>query len=110
MHVYCIPRHHVLVLKLCPLSPRLQISEACQDLLSRMLTADPAQRITVAGIMAHPWFTHDLPPGTLDVNTQLQQTDTEKCGAPLSFSSLGDGCISVLPAQLLAKPSDLTYN
>jgi hypothetical protein len=32
------------------------------------------------GIMQHPWFLHDLPPGTLDVNTQLQSTDTERCG------------------------------
>ena len=29
--------------------------------------------------MQHPWFLHDLPPGTLDVNTQLQSTDTERC-------------------------------
>lgn len=58
--------------------PVSHISEECRDLLERILTPSPLKRITVAGIMAHPWFLHDLPPGTLDVNTQLQNTDTEK--------------------------------
>jgi hypothetical protein len=99
----------------------VQVSEACQDLLRRMMTSDPKNRISVQarqtamhgqhmavgrqtpcslallhaadmpmvfqlqeclllqGIMQHPWFLHDLPPGTLDVNTQLQSTDTERC-------------------------------
>lgn len=43
-----------------------------------MMTSDPTKRISVQGIMQHPWFLHDLPPGTLDVNSQLQATDTER--------------------------------
>ncbi|KEG08980.1 putative serine/threonine protein kinase [Trypanosoma grayi] len=31
-------------------------SDAAKDLISRMLTVDPQQRITVEGIIAHPWF------------------------------------------------------
>jgi serine/threonine-protein kinase SRK2 len=59
-------------------APITHVSEACQDLLRRMMTSDPKNRISVQGIMQHPWFLHDLPPGTLDVNTQLQSTDTER--------------------------------
>lgn len=33
----------------------LHVSPECQHLLSRMLTPDPAKRITVAEIMQHPW-------------------------------------------------------
>ena len=36
--------------------------------------------------MQHPWFLHDLPPGTLDVNTQLQSTDTERYAARIMRS------------------------
>lgn len=32
------------------------VSEDCKDLLSRLLVADPSQRITMAGIQQHPWF------------------------------------------------------
>ncbi len=37
-----------------PASP--SVSLACSDLLSRILTVDPMQRITVAAIQHHPWF------------------------------------------------------
>ena len=58
---------------------RTQVSWECRDLLTQMLTADPEKRIRVAGIMQHPWFLQDLPVGTLDVNGQLQRTDTARC-------------------------------
>ncbi|KEG08981.1 serine/threonine protein kinase [Trypanosoma grayi] len=32
------------------------VSDAVKDLISRMLTVDPQQRITIEGIIAHPWF------------------------------------------------------
>lgn len=32
-----------------------KVSEEGRDLLKRMLTPDPNQRITVPGIMSHPW-------------------------------------------------------
>ena len=47
----------------------------CRDLIARMLTVDPRDRISVADIQQHPWFQQDLPMGTLEVNAQLQQTD-----------------------------------
>jgi serine/threonine-protein kinase SRK2 len=46
-------------------------SQACVDLLARMLTADPAARASLAEVAAHPWFVEDLPPGVSDLNTRL---------------------------------------
>ena len=49
------------------------ISPECKHLLSRLLTADPEKRITVAEILQHPWFRKDLAPGTADMNYNLLQ-------------------------------------
>ncbi len=38
------------------------------DLLSRLLVADPAQRLSVASLQSHPWFTKNLPPRALSMN------------------------------------------
>lgn len=40
------------------------VSDAAKDLVRRMLTVDPAQRITVAGILQHPWIVNDEAPET----------------------------------------------
>ena len=48
---------------------------ACRDLLKSMLTAEPSKRITIAGIMNHPWFLKDLPAGTHEMNARLQASD-----------------------------------
>lgn len=34
----------------------MHVSQECRHMLGRMLTADPAQRITIAEIMQHPWY------------------------------------------------------
>ena len=49
------------------------ISPECKHLLSRLLTADPEKRITVAEILQHRWFRKDLAPGTADMNYNLLQ-------------------------------------
>ena len=41
----------------------LHVSKDCQTLLSRMLTPNPAKRITIGEIMQHPWCVSS-PPGT----------------------------------------------
>lgn len=40
--------------------PKYLSPDAC-SLINGMLHVDPVKRITVADIMAHPWFTVDLP-------------------------------------------------
>lgn len=52
----------------------LQASEGVRDIMHRMLTPDPKQRITVAQIMAHPWFCTDLPAGVTELNETLLAT------------------------------------
>lgn len=37
------------------------VSEGAKDLVRRMLTVDPAQRITVDGILQHPWICGEAP-------------------------------------------------
>lgn len=51
------------------------VSEECKDLLRGLLTADPAKRLTVAQVQAHPWFLQDLPAGALEVNSRLKLMD-----------------------------------
>lgn len=58
-----------------------QASVACRDLLKQMLCSEPARRISIAGIMNHPWFLKDLPAGTHEMNARLQATDNVRCAA-----------------------------
>ena len=57
-----------------------------QDLLNKLLTSDPAKRITIAGIFEHPWFCKDLPPGVREMNANMRiptsgyQTEEEILG------------------------------
>jgi serine/threonine-protein kinase SRK2 len=46
-------------------------SPECLELLRAMLTPNPAERITLDGIMQHPWFVKDLPPGFHRMNEDL---------------------------------------
>ena len=47
------------------------MSANCRDLLSRILVADPAARITVPAILRHPWFLRGLPDGVAEMNDHL---------------------------------------
>ena len=69
------------------------VSEDCSDLLRRLLVADPAQRLTMAQINVHPWFTTNLPGGmnVLAENDKIIQ-DTESCaGEDHSGNNTGTG-------------------
>jgi len=54
--------------------PHLKLSADCQDLMSKILTADPAKRITIDGIFHHPWYTKNLPPGVIEMNKRPPPT------------------------------------
>jgi len=43
--------------RMLPLSPFLCVSDACRDIVSRMLDPNPATRITIADMKLHAWFT-----------------------------------------------------
>jgi serine/threonine-protein kinase SRK2 len=48
----------------------IPVSDACKDLISRILVADVGARLTIEQIQAHPWYTTDLPPGVTSMNEQ----------------------------------------
>jgi hypothetical protein len=48
--------------------PDAAISAECIDLLQQMLLPEPHRRITIEGIMAHPWFNTNLPPEASSMN------------------------------------------
>ena len=49
-----------------PSLPR--VSPTCVHLISKLLVADPNGRLTPQGIMKHPWFRQNLPPGVETLN------------------------------------------
>ncbi|KAL3130826.1 hypothetical protein ABBQ38_000161 [Trebouxia sp. C0009 RCD-2024] len=50
------------------------VSPECQQLLSKLLKADPETRITVSDVLQDPWFLFNLPPGTEALNQALLQS------------------------------------
>ncbi|KAL4546763.1 hypothetical protein Ndes2526B_g01961 [Nannochloris sp. 'desiccata'] len=40
--------------------------------MSKLLIPDPTKRITIAGILEHPWFNKDLPPGVKQMNDNMR--------------------------------------
>ncbi|KXZ48147.1 hypothetical protein GPECTOR_30g243 [Gonium pectorale] len=52
--------------------PHVRASDDCKDLLSKILVADPAKRITVDGIYNHKWYLKGLPPGVREMNDRVQ--------------------------------------
>ena len=47
------------------------VSGDCLNILTRMLVASPAERLSMDLIKQHPWFKAGLPPGALDMNEFL---------------------------------------
>ncbi|KDD76995.1 protein kinase [Helicosporidium sp. ATCC 50920] len=47
-------------------------SPECQDLMSRILVADPAARITIKELQDHAWYMKDLPPGVKEMNDNMR--------------------------------------
>ncbi|KAG8347927.1 Protein kinase domain [Trypanosoma vivax] len=43
-----------------------QVSDSARDLISRILVVDPEKRITLEGILSHPWFTVGWDPKCLE--------------------------------------------
>lgn len=55
------------------LPPFPELSDELKDLLNKIMVKDPNERITVDGIMRHPWFQTNLPDGAMDMNKKLQK-------------------------------------
>lgn len=52
--------------------PGLKLSAELKDIMAKLLIPDPARRITIAGILDHPWFNKDLPPGVKQMNDNMR--------------------------------------
>eukprot|EP00803_Ostreobium_quekettii_P004335 evm.model.scf_823.11 EVM.evm.TU.scf_823.11 scf_823:61607-62918(+) len=52
------------------------ISEEGRDLIGKIFVQEPSARITMEGIMAHPWFNYRLPSGAKKMNEILHQQNT----------------------------------
>jgi serine/threonine protein kinase len=59
-----------------------QLSAGCIDLLGRIFVTEPAQRITIAEILRHPWFKMDLPEGVAEMNSRLIPTSPDALELP----------------------------
>ena len=59
------------------LPAHVRVSAECRDLLGRILVADPATRITLAGIQQHAWFLAALPDGCQDMNARMLEEPPE---------------------------------
>lgn len=44
------------------------LTPECQDLIRRILVADPRKRLAITDIMQHPWYKVGLPPNALTMN------------------------------------------
>ncbi|KAK9795493.1 hypothetical protein WJX73_006956 [Symbiochloris irregularis] len=53
------------------LPANVAVSPDCLDMLTKVLVAEPAQRMGMEDIKCHPWFLEGLPPGALDMNEFL---------------------------------------
>lgn len=47
------------------------VTPECRDLLSQILVADPARRISLSDLQRHPWFRRDLPEEMASMNARL---------------------------------------
>lgn len=64
------------------------ISDPCRDLISKILVANPTQRLSIAGVAAHPWFRQDLPEGSLEYNDWAMQLAVAPAQAPAQVEAL----------------------
>lgn len=51
----------------------VEVSADCLDILTRVLVAQPGERMSMDEIKTHRWFLKGLPPGALEMNDFLLQ-------------------------------------
>ncbi len=61
------------------------VSPSAQDLLRELLVADPNARLSIEGVMRHPWFNIGLPAGVLEMNDALLEPNALQVGFCMIF-------------------------
>eukprot|EP00803_Ostreobium_quekettii_P004699 evm.model.scf_44.7 EVM.evm.TU.scf_44.7 scf_44:111469-113379(-) len=51
------------------------LSEGSADVIGKCLVSQPQQRITINGLLSHPWFQIGLPTGAADMNELILKSD-----------------------------------
>ena len=54
------------------------VSEEAKSIIKKMLTVDPASRITIDWIMHCPWFTGSVPETPINIGPMLNADDVEQ--------------------------------
>lgn len=63
--------------------PTELVSQGLRDLLSRIFVKDPSERISIAGIYAHPWFKRGLPDTATLADSNRVISDSDQTRADL---------------------------
>lgn len=70
-----------------PLDPSLNLSSSLQDLLHRMLQADPSRRCSLEEIFQHPWFLYRMSEDILQINHMYWKNSPDPSKPPLSLAA-----------------------
>ncbi|GAB4821373.1 hypothetical protein N2152v2_008419 [Parachlorella kessleri] len=60
----------------------IPMSDECKDLITRMLTKDPARRLSVQEVLQHPWCMVGLEPHLLGINESFVEQSLQELPAP----------------------------
>lgn len=71
------------------------ISDAVKDLIKKMLTVDPDERITTEGILAHPWIVEHQKDEDLGVGEELRKTIARRRFRSVVMASLWGSRLNV---------------
>lgn len=81
------------------------VSPMARDLIQKMLTLDPRNRITIKNIERHPWFTQRLP-SNIDEFTKRERLPS----GPISLESIDSEIVSSLQLLGYGKEEDIKTN
>lgn len=70
----------------------LHISRECLDMMSKIFVGNPANRISIAGIKSHPWFTKNLP-DELKVRCVLEHSASSSTHSAASLNYVTRGLV-----------------
>ncbi len=88
----------------------MQLSVEAQHLLQHMFRPNPTERCTTEDIMAHPWFTKNLPPELAKLNDRLLAAKAaEHAECRRSLGELDRRAPAVPPSLHSALPSCASY-